>query len=120
MGKTIFWGFILWLFGYVLGIALFAFVPKDAIGWYIMPFGIIVTLLVLFKKIKMVSLGQYFIVGGIWMIMAIVLDFVFLVKLFNSPDYYKLDVYIYYVSTLLLPVIFGYLNMRGKTPGNIK
>jgi len=50
--NTLFWGFILWLFGYVLGIVFFAFAPKEQIGFYILPLGVALTLWVLFKKIK--------------------------------------------------------------------
>ena len=105
--NTLFWGFILWLFGYVLGFLLFALVPKDIIGWYIMHFGIIFTLWVLFKKIKRESFGCYIGLGVIWMIMAIVLDYIFIVKLLKAADYYKPDVYLYYILTFVLPVIVG-------------
>lgn len=106
--NTLTWGFLLWLFGYILGIILFAFVPKDAIGWYILPFGIILTLLVLFKKIHRKSFGSFIALGAIWTIMAIALDYVFLVLLFQSNNYYKFDVYLYYALTFFLPVIIGW------------
>ena len=50
--NTIFWGFVLWLFGYILGFVFFAFVPKEMIGWFVMPLGIVATLFVLLKWIK--------------------------------------------------------------------
>lgn len=53
------WGFGLWFIGYVLGIILFAVVPPSMIGWVITPFGIIVTLWVLFKKVKAETSGYY-------------------------------------------------------------
>jgi hypothetical protein len=106
--NTLLWGFLLWLFGYILGFVFFAFVPKDQIGWYIMPFGIIATLWVLFKEIKRDSLGCYFGLGVFWSIMAVVLDYVFIVKLLKSTGYYKPDVYIYYLTTLILPIIVGW------------
>lgn len=109
---TILWGFLLWLFGYVLGFVFYAFVPKNLLGWYIMPFGVIVTLWVLFKKIKRDSLACFFMVGLIWMIMAVVLDYVFLVKLLNATTYYKLDVYLYYSLTFLLPIIVGWYKLK--------
>ena len=49
---TVKWGFVLWVFGYILGIVLFALVPKELIGYVITPFGIAFTLWVLWKKIK--------------------------------------------------------------------
>jgi hypothetical protein len=105
--NTFFWGLILWFFGYILGIVFFALAPKDLIGWYIMPIATIVTLWVLFKKIKRESFVCYIGLGVIWTIMAVVLDYFFLVKLFKTVSYYKLDVYIYYFLTLALPIIVG-------------
>lgn len=112
--NTILWGFILWLFGYILGIIFFAFVPKNILGWVILPFGLIATLWVLFKKIKRESFGCYIGLGIVWTIMAIILDYIFLVKLFNATDYYKIDVYVYYVLTLLLPVVVGWYKIKIK------
>ena len=77
--NTVFWGFVLWLFGYVLGFVFFAFVPKEFLGWYIMPFGVAFTLWILFKKIKREKFMCYIGLGLIWTIMAIVLDYIFLV-----------------------------------------
>ena len=112
--NTVFWGFVLWLFGYVLGFVFFAFVPKFLLGWYIMPFGIIATLLVLLKKIKREKFMCYVGIGIIWTIMAIVLDYIFLVKLLNATDYYKIDVYIYYVLTFVLPIALGWYKFNRK------
>ncbi len=110
--NTIFWGFILWLFGYILGFVFFALVPKEMLGWYIMPFGLVAILWVLFKKIQRKELMCYFGLGLIWTVMAIVLDYLFIVKLLNSTDYYKLDIYIYYSVTFLLPMIVGLYKFR--------
>jgi hypothetical protein len=105
--NTVFWGFLLWLFGYVLGIIFFAFVPKDLIGWYVMPLGFIATLWVLFKKIKRKSFQCYIMLGVFWMLIAVVFDYIFLVRLFNSTDYYKPDIYLYYAITFVLPAVVG-------------
>lgn len=110
--NTVIWGLTLWLFGYILGIIFFAFVPKDMIGWFILPLGIIVTLWVLFKKIKRELFVHYIWLGVVWTIMAIVLDYSFIVKLFNSADYYKLDVYLYYILTFVLPIIAGWYKFK--------
>ena len=106
--NTIFWGFVLWFFGYVLGFVFFALVSKEILGWYIMPFGIAFTLWVLFKKIKREEFGCYVGLGIIWTILAVVLDYVFLFKMLQANDYYKLDVYIYYVLTFALPIAVGW------------
>jgi len=113
--NTIFWGFIVWLIGYILGFVFFSFVPANYIGWLITPIGILITLWVLLKKIKRDKFSCYIGLGAIWTIMAIVLDYIFLVKLLNPVDgYYKLDVYLYYIITLMLPVIVGWFKFKDK------
>ncbi len=92
--NTLLWGFILWLLGYVLGFVFFAFVPMNMIGWYIMPIGTIVTLWVLFKKITRKELKCYVGLGVVWTVMAVVLDYIFVVKLLQAADYYKPSVYV--------------------------
>jgi uncharacterized membrane protein len=112
---TLGWGFILWLIGYVLGIVLFPVVPTSIIGWVIMPIGVLVTLWVLFKKVKGDSLNYYLIVAVSWTLIAVVFDYFFLVKTFKPADgYYKLDVYLYYVLTFLLPIIVGWRKTAKK------
>jgi hypothetical protein len=107
------WGFALWLIGYLLGIVLFTFLPTSVVGWVIMPVGIAITLWVLWKKIKGDSFRYYLIVAVVWTLIAVVLDYFLLVKLFNPADgYYKLDVYIYYAATFALPVIVGWNRRR--------
>ena len=105
--NTIFWGLMLWLWGYILGFVFFAFVPKDIIGWLVMPLGLAAIIWVLIKKIKREEFMCYVGLGIIWTIMAIALDYVFLVKLLKAVDYYKLDVHIYYILTLILPITAG-------------
>ena len=112
--------FILWFFGYVLGIVFFAFVPKDAIGWFVLPLGVIFTLWVLFKKIERESFGCYIGLGIFWVIIAVVLDYFFIVELFKSTDYYKLDVYVYYILTFVLPVIAGWYKFNKSEKSDVK
>jgi len=112
--SNLFWGFILWLFGYILGIVFFAFVPKEQIGFYILPLGVVLTLWVLFKKIKREKFICYIGLGAIWTIMAVFLDYLFIVKMFQSADYYKPDVYLYYALTFILPTAVGwYKKLKG-------
>jgi len=106
---SLLWGVVLWLIGYILGFVFFALVPANLIGWYIMPFGIVITLFVAFKFIKSNSWQYYLKVAIIWMLTAIVFDYIFLVQLLKPADgYYKLDVYLYYFLTLILPLIVGW------------
>jgi hypothetical protein len=100
-----FWGFVLWLIGYLLGMILFFVMPPDMIGWAILPIGIIITLWVLFKKIKGDSFNYYLHLAIAWTLIAIVFDFIFIVKTLKPADgYYKLDVYLYYALTFILPL----------------
>lgn len=102
-------GIGIWLFGYILGFVFFMFVPKDLLGWAIMPFGIVATLLVLFKKVKGDSIQYYLMLGITWTLIAAIFDYLFLVKMLKPADgYYKLDVYLYYVLTFFLPLLVGW------------
>jgi hypothetical protein len=109
------WGFLLWLFGYVLGIILFMVVPPSLIGWVIMPIGVLFTLWVLMNKVKGGSFGYYALVALVWLLIAIVCDYVFLVKAFKPADgYYKTDVYIYYALTFVLPLVAGWWKVSNR------
>jgi len=112
--KSIFgWGILLWLFGYVLGMVLFMMMPPAVLGWAIMPFGVALTLWVLLKKIKAVSFKDYILLAIGWTPIAVIFDYFFLVKVFKPADgYYKLDVYLYYILTFVLPLIVGW--KKGK------
>lgn len=106
--QAVVWGMLLWLIGYLLGIVFFMVLPHALIGWVIMPIGIALTLWVLLKKISFDSLKAYLGVGIIWALVAMVFDYFFLVRVFKPVDgYYKLDVYVYYVTTFLLPLLVG-------------
>ncbi len=84
-------------------------VPTTILGWIIMPIGTAITLWVLIKKVKADSLQYYLLLAVIWTLLAIVFDYFFLVKVFKPADgYYKLDVYLYYVLTFVLPLVIGW------------
>lgn len=107
------WGFLLWLIGYVLGIVLFFVFPASLIGWIIMPVGVVITLLVLVKKIKSHSLQYFVFLAFIWTVIAMLLDYFLLVLLFKPSDgYYKLDVYLYYIFTFTLPLLVGWWKVK--------
>lgn len=112
--NNLFWGFVLWLIGWALGVVLFMTPLKPIMGWVITPIGVLVTLWVLFKKIEREELMCYFGVGVIWTIVAVVLDYLFNVKLFGIVGYYKLDIFVYYALTFLLPVCVGFYKMKLK------
>jgi len=103
------WGFALWLIGFALGIMLFTIVPLSMIGWVIMPIGIIIALWILLKKVKGDSFQYYALLAVVWVVIAVAFDYFFLVQAFKPADgYYKLDVYLYYAITFLLPLVVGW------------
>lgn len=103
------WGFVLWFIGYVLGMVLFAVVPPSAIGWVIMPIGILITLWVLMKKVHGTSFRYYAAVAIAWAVLAVALDYLFIVKMLHpAGGYYKLDIYFYYALTFVLPLLVGW------------
>ncbi len=114
------WGIGLWFVGWVLGIIAFMVVPKDMIGWVVSPIGIVITLWVLLKKINpptgeagSENISYYLRIAIVWTIIAIVFDYLFLVLLFKpAGGYYKLDVYIYYTTTFVLPLLVGYFKTK--------
>lgn len=108
------WGILLWLFGYILGIILFMFIPESYLYLIIMPLGTALTLWVLFKKVKSKSFHYYFWLAVIWTLIAIVFDYLFLVKLFNSTNYYSFHIYLYYFLTFALPIFIGCLRSKNK------
>lgn len=108
-----FWGFLVWLIGYGLGIVFFTIVPPNLIGWFVMPIGIVVSLWVLIKQIKGDSLRYYLSIAVVWTIIAIVCDYFFLVRAFTSTKvYYKFDVYLYYTLTFIFPLLVGWYKIK--------
>ena len=101
---TFLWGFVLWLIGYLFGMVLFFVVPQNMIGWVILPIGTTITLWVLFKKIKSDSFFYYLYLAIVWTLIAILFDYLFIVKSLNADGYYKLDVYMYYALAFILPL----------------
>jgi hypothetical protein len=108
------WGFILWLIGFALGMLLFSIVPSGAIGWIIMPIGIAIALWILIKRVKGETFGYYLAVAVIWTLIAILCDYFFMVKAFKLVGYYKLDVYLYYALTFILPLIVGWRKLASQ------
>lgn len=106
-------GIVLWLIGYLASMVLF-FSPFAAImGWILIVVFTPVTIVIAwwwFKRRDRLSLQYYAKVGIAWMLIAIVLDYVFIVLLFQAT-YYGPDVFLYYALTFFIPVGVGlYLN----------
>src|ERR1700693_1798777 len=111
------WGFVLWIIGYALSMMLFALVPPALIGWVIMPIGQALAVWIAFKKVKGDTLRYYCLVALVWTLIAILGDYVFIVKAFKPADgYYKPDVYLYYALTLAIPLFAGWRRTFGRAP----
>jgi hypothetical protein len=99
------WGLLLWAAGYLLGFIFYAFVPAPFIGWFVMPLGVGLTCLVLWKRVRVDAIRDSILLGIGWSAIAVACDYLFIVKLLNPPDgYYKFDVYLYYLLAFALPV----------------
>ncbi|MCU0631363.1 MAG: hypothetical protein MUC66_00095 [Methanolinea sp.] len=110
-------GTVLWLFGYLASLVLFLSPYADIMGWIITAVFTPVTIAVTwwwFRR-RDIPLTCFVMVGVAWTVIAVVLDYVFIVQLFQAT-YYGLDVYVYYALTFLIPVGVGLymIQTRGK------
>lgn len=111
-------GIFFWLLGYLAGIVLFFTPFAGSMGWIILvlftPFTIVVTWW-WFRPRERLSLRYYAGVGIFWMLVAVVLDYLFIVLLFRSSAYYSLHIFLYYALMFLIPVGVGiYLDRAGR------
>jgi hypothetical protein len=113
-------GTLFWLIGYLASIALF-FSPYSSILGVILlvvftPFTIGVAWW-WFRPRERLPLQYYARVGAAWTLIAVVLDYLFIVLLFGTP-YYAPHVFLYYVLMFLIPVGVGwYLRRAGPVAG---
>jgi hypothetical protein len=110
-------GIVFWLIGYLAGIVLFFTPLKESMGLLMLviftPFTVAVTWW-WFRKRRYLPLQYYAGVGISWMLIAVVLDYLFIVLLFGATSYYALHVVLYYVLMFLIPVGAGIcLNRAG-------
>ena len=98
-------GTAFWLMGYLASLVLF-FTPYAGImGWILLAVFTPVTIVITwwwFNQRTSLSLQYYAGVGIAWMLIAVVLDYLFIVLLFNAT-YYDPDVFVYYAVTFLIP-----------------
>jgi len=107
-------GMALWLIGYLASLALFFTSYAGIMGWILIAIFTPVTIAIAWwwfrQREPPLPLQYYAGVGLAWMLIAIVLDFLFIVLMFQAT-YYDVDVFVYYVVTSLIPVGVGlYLN----------
>jgi len=110
-------GTLFWLIGYLAGMLLFFTPFKTSMGWIMLviftPFTVGVTWW-WFRKRGHLPLQYYAGVGVAWTLIAVVLDYLFIVTLLKTRTYYAPDVLLYYALMFLIPVAVGlYLNRAG-------
>ena len=100
----------LWLIGYLASLVLF-FTPFAGImGWILLVIFTPVTIAVTwwwFRQRQGLPLEYYAKVGIVWVLIAVVFDYLFIVRLFQAT-YYEADVFVYYGLTFLIPVGVGF------------
>jgi hypothetical protein len=115
---TIGLGTFFWMFGYLASMVLFFSPFTGIMGWIITavftPFTIVITWW--WFRARNLALPYYAVVGTVWTVIAVVLDYLFIVLLFQA-SYYGPDVFVYYALTFFIPVAIGlYLTrIQGKT-----
>jgi cation transport ATPase len=106
-------GTVLWLMGYLASLVLFFSPYAGIMGWILLAIFTPVTIAIAwwwFRQREPLPLQYYAGVGIAWVLIAIVLDYLFIVLMFQAT-YYEVDVFVYYTMTLLIPVGVGlYLN----------
>lgn len=108
----------LWLIGYLASFMLYFSSFADMMGWIITAILTPVTIAITWWwfRARNHPLSYYAGVGIVWTGIAIVLDYLMIVRLFQAT-YYAPDVFLYYILTFLIPVGVGlYLNRTQGEP----
>jgi len=105
---TVVVGAVLWLAGYLVSLALFFTPFANVMGWIISAVFTPITIAVAWWRFRGRDHShRYFAgVGAAWAAIAIVLDYLFIVRLFRA-SYYAPDVFLYYLLTFLIPIGVG-------------
>ena len=115
LSDTVLLGAALWLIGYLASLVLFVSPFHPIMGWILLVVFTPVTIVIAylwFRKRERLPMVYYAKVGVAWLLIAVVLDYLFIVLLFQAI-YYGVDVFVYYALTFLIPVGVGYgLNRR--------
>jgi cbb3-type cytochrome oxidase subunit 3 len=109
-------GMGLWLIGYLASLVLFFTPIAGIMGWILLVIFTPVTIAITwwwFRPRKRLSLEYYAKVGIAWVWIAVVFDYLFIVRLFQAT-YYEADVFVYYAMTFLIPVGVGLYLIRSR------
>jgi hypothetical protein len=106
-------GIVLWLLGYLASLLLFFSPFASSMGWVLLAVFTPVTIAVAWWwfRARDLALTYYAGVGAAWTVIAVVLDYLFIVLLFQAT-YYGIDVFVYYAMTFLIPVGVGLYLIR--------
>jgi len=99
----------LWLIGYLASLVLFFTPYAGVMGWILLGIFTPITIAITwwwFRERETLPLQYYAGVGVAWVLIAVVLDYLFIVQLFQAT-YYEADVFVYYALTFLIPVGVG-------------
>lgn len=109
-------GTALWLIGYIASLVLFVSPYASIMGWILLAVFTPVTMVIVywwFRKREHIPMKYYAGIGMVWVLIAIVLDYLFIVVLFQAT-YYGIDVFVYYAVTFVIPVGVGLFLNRGR------
>jgi len=108
-------GTALWLFGYLASLVLFFSPVAGIMGWIITAVFIPVTIAITWWwfRARNLTLAYFAGVGIAWTVIAVVLDYLFIVRLFQAT-YYAPHIFVYYALTFLIPVGVGYSLLRSR------
>lgn len=102
-------GLLLWFIGWCASLVLFLFVPADLLGWilFVIFTPLTIGITVLWFRKRALPLTYYLTVALVWTFIAILFDYLFIVKLFSVSGYYHPTVILYYAETFLIPMLTG-------------
>lgn len=58
-------------------------------------------------RFKSEHILYYVLTGIVWLSIAVVLDYLFIIRLFNVKNYYDSKVIVYYLTTPIIPISIG-------------
>lgn len=110
-----------WLLGYLASLLLFFTPFQSSMGWIITAVCTPITIAVAWWwfRTRDLPLSYYVKVGIAWTVIAILLDYLFIVRLFQTP-YYQTDVFVYYALTFLIPVGVGMFIARSYEKNRVE
>lgn len=108
-------GTAFWLFGYLASLVLFFSPAAEIMGWIITAIFTPVTIAITWWwfRARNRTLAYFAGVGIAWTVIAVVLDYLFIVRLFQAT-YYAPHIFVYYALTFLIPVGVGLSLLRTR------